>query len=75
MRITNPSKISDFRDNLLLMLLFWVLVLFDSYAYWYKNRGCRMCNSPFFVHCSVYATCAPVVRASETASMRATMVQ
>ena len=28
------------------MLLFWTLILFDSYAYSYKNRGCRMCNSP-----------------------------
>ena len=49
MCITNPSKISDFRENLLHMLLFWTLILFDSYAYSYKNRGCRMCNSPFFV--------------------------
>ena len=48
MCITNPSKISDFRENLLHMLLFWTLILFDSYAYSYKNRGCRMCNSPFF---------------------------
>ena len=28
--ITNPSKISDFRENLLHMLLFWTLILFDS---------------------------------------------
>ena len=48
MCITNPSKISDFRENLLHMLLFWTLILFDSYAYSYKNRGCRMCNSPFY---------------------------
>ena len=48
MCITNPSKISVFRENLLHMLLFWTLILFDSYAYSYKNRGCRMCNSPFF---------------------------
>ena len=48
MCITNPSKISDFRENLLHMLLFWTLILFDSYAYSYKTRGCRMCNSPFF---------------------------
>ena len=47
MCITNPSKISDFRENLLHMLLFWILILFDSYAYSYKNRGCRMCNSPY----------------------------
>ena len=39
MCITNPSKISDFRENLLHMLLFWTLILFDSYAYSYKNRG------------------------------------
>ena len=49
MCITNPSKISDFRENLLHMLLFWILILFDSYAYSYKNRGCRMCNSPLFI--------------------------
>ena len=33
--------------GLLHMLLFWTLILFDSYAYSYKKRGCRMCNSPF----------------------------
>ena len=37
MCITNPSKLSDFRENLLHMLLFWTLILFDSYAYSYKN--------------------------------------
>ena len=46
MCITNPSKTSDFQENLLHMLLFWVLIPFDSYAYSYKNRGCRLCNSP-----------------------------
>ena len=49
MCIINLSKISDFRENLLHMLLFWVLILLDSYACSYKNRGCRMCNSPFLV--------------------------
>ena len=39
MCITNPSKISDFRENLLHMLLFWGLILLDSYAYSYKTRG------------------------------------
>ena len=37
--------------GLLHMLLFWTLILFDSYAYSYKNRGCRMCNSPFHFIC------------------------
>ena len=32
------------------MLLFWTLILFDSYAYSYKSRGCRMCNSPLHFH-------------------------
>ena len=36
-------------ENLLHMLLFWVLILLDSYACSYKNRGCRMRNSPFLV--------------------------
>ena len=49
MCITDPSKISDFRENLLHMLLFWILILLDSYACSYKNRGCRMCNSLFLV--------------------------
>ena len=48
MCIINLSKISDFRENLLHMLLFWILMLLDSYACSYKNRGCRMCDSPFF---------------------------
>ena len=45
MCIADPSKISDFRENLLHMLLFLGLILFDSYAHSHKNRGCRMCNS------------------------------
>lgn len=49
MCIINLSKNSDFRKNLLHVLLFWVLILLDSYACSYKNRGCRMCNSPFLV--------------------------
>ena len=32
------------------MLLFWTLIPFDSYAYSYKSRGCRMCNSPLHFH-------------------------
>ena len=46
MCITNPSKISDFRENLLHMLLFWGWILFDSYAYSYKNRGVSHVQQP-----------------------------
>ena len=28
------------------MLLFWTLILFDSYAHSYKNRGCRIQQIP-----------------------------
>lgn len=47
MCIINLSKISDFRENLLHMLLFWALILLDSYACSYKKEAVACATALF----------------------------
>ena len=46
MCVTNLLRFSDFRENLLHMFLFWVLILLDSYAYSYKKGAVACATAP-----------------------------